>query len=58
MVKNNLCKHVDVSAKQTLIKHFVNDMEVTLKVQSWICLECGTHGADTDIVKQLGMPTV
>jgi len=57
MIKKAVCKHMDISAKNTLVQHFVNDEEITLQVQSWVCRECGDHGAETRIVKQLNEAT-
>jgi len=51
MFKKPVCSHTDISAKNTQVQHFVNDDEITLQVQSWICRECGAHGAETRVVK-------
>ena len=48
---NDCCQLLDLSSKYTLLKHFIGDSEVLLRVQTWICPECGNHGSRTEIVK-------
>jgi hypothetical protein len=44
------CEHLDKASKYTLIKYYVDDREVLLRVQTWLCSECGIHGSKTEIV--------
>ncbi|MBP1764193.1 MAG: hypothetical protein H6Q65_1251 [Firmicutes bacterium] len=52
-MSKQVCKHIDISAKNTLVQHFVNDEKVILQVYSWICQDCGAHGSETRIAEQL-----
>lgn len=52
MNKRVSCEHLELSSKYTVLKYYVDDREVLLRVQSWVCPECGTHGAETEIVNQ------
>ncbi|WP_093691055.1 hypothetical protein [Sporolituus thermophilus] len=46
------CEHLDKASKYTLQKYNFDGREVLLRVQTWVCPECGVHGADTEIVKE------
>jgi hypothetical protein len=50
-MKNNWCEHLDKSCRYTTQKYNLANGEVVLRVQTWICPECGVHGADTEIVE-------
>jgi hypothetical protein len=43
------CEHLDMSSKYTLLTYRFDDREITLRVQTWVCPECGTHGSDTEL---------
>lgn len=47
----NWCEHLEIISKYTLVKHYRNNEEIFLNVQTWLCPECGIHGAKTEIVK-------
>lgn len=49
MTNSNWCEHLEIISKYTLIKHYRKDDEICLKVQTWLCPECGVHGAKTEI---------
>lgn len=51
MTRKNWCEHLDKVSKYTVLKHYAADREVLLKVQTWICPECGSHGAETEVVQ-------
>ena len=48
---NDCCQLLNLSSKYTLLKHFIGDSEVFLRVQTWICPQCGNHGSQTEIIK-------
>ncbi len=50
MKKSVWCEHLDLSSKYTMVKYYVADREVLLRVQTWICAECGVHGSDSELV--------
>jgi hypothetical protein len=43
------CEHLGITSKYTFIKYCFDGKEVVLKVQTWVCPECGVHGAETEI---------
>lgn len=45
------CEHSELTSKYSLVKYRMNDEELVMRVQTWICPECGVHGAHTEIVK-------
>lgn len=49
MTSSYWCEHLEIISKYTFVKHDVNGKEVFLKVQTWLCPECGVHGAKTEI---------
>ena len=49
MTSSYWCEHLEIISKYTFVKHNVNGKEVFLKVQTWLCPECGVHGAKTEI---------
>lgn len=51
-MKSNWCEHDEKTCRYTLMKYNLGGGEIVLRVQSWICPECGVHGADTEIVEQ------
>jgi len=44
------CEHLGITSKYTTLKYRFDNREVVLKVQTWVCPECGVHGAETEIV--------
>lgn len=46
------CEHLDKASKYTLIKYYVGDREVVLRVQTWFCSECGIHGSQTEVINE------
>ncbi|TCL32165.1 hypothetical protein EV210_12423 [Anaerospora hongkongensis] len=46
------CEHLDKASKYTLIKYYVGDKEVVLRVQTWFCSECGIHGSQTEVINE------
>jgi len=50
-MKNNWCEHLDKTSRFIIQKYNLAGGEVLLRVQTWICPECGVHGADTEIVE-------
>ncbi|HAK73590.1 MAG TPA: hypothetical protein DCP36_08310 [Sporomusaceae bacterium] len=46
------CEHLDKASKYTLIKYYVGEREVVLRVQTWFCSECGIHGSRTEIINE------
>jgi hypothetical protein len=50
MKKSRWCEHLDKSSKFTTVRYEVEERQVTLKVQSWLCPHCGVHGAESEIV--------
>ncbi len=45
------CGHSEITSKYTLVKYSLNDQDLLMRVQTWMCPECGMHGADTEIIK-------
>ncbi len=50
-MKNNWCEHPDKTSRYTTLKYNFASGEVLLRVQTWVCPECGVHGADTEIIE-------
>lgn len=50
-MKGNWCEHPDKICRYTTLKFDSAHGDVLLRVQTWMCPECGVHGADTEIVK-------
>ena len=48
MESNTSCKHAEITAKYTWVKHNINGAIVELRVYSWVCDECGEHGSETE----------
>ena len=46
------CEHLAKASKYTLIKYYVGEREVVLRVQTWFCSECGIHGSQTEIINE------
>jgi hypothetical protein len=46
------CEHLGITSKYTTLKYHFDGREVMLRVQTWVCPECGVHGAETEIVAQ------
>lgn len=49
-MKTNWCEHLDKTCRYTTLRYNFDSGEVVLRVQSWVCPECGVHGAETEIV--------
>ena len=49
-MKNNWCEHLDKTCRYTTLRYNFDSGEVVLRIQSWVCPECGVHGAETEIV--------
>jgi len=43
------CEHLSKVSKYSILKYQFEDRVVILRVQTWMCPECGMHGADTEI---------
>ena len=43
------CEHEKMS-RYTLVEYKTAEKTVLLRVQTWLGPECGTHGADTEII--------
>jgi len=43
------CEHLSKVSKYSMLKYQFEDREVILRVQTWMCPECGMHGAETEI---------
>lgn len=52
MINKLWCEHLDKASKYTLIKYYVGEKEVVLRVQTWFCSECGIHGSQTEIINE------
>jgi len=50
-MQTNWCEHLDKTCRYTTLKYNSARGEVLLRVQIWMCQECGVHGADTEIVE-------
>lgn len=45
------CEHLDKRSKYTTVGYEIEGEKLTLKIQTWLCPECGVHGADTEMIK-------
>lgn len=45
------CEHLDKVSKYTVVNYVFDSREITLRVQTWVCPECGVHGAASEIVQ-------
>ena len=46
MQKEKWCEHLEKSSKYSFVTYNFGDHQVVLQVQSWLCPECGSYGAD------------
>lgn len=44
------CEHSEKTCKYTLVHHRNGDEQVVLRVQTWMCPECGTYGSHTEVL--------
>lgn len=51
MKQEQWCEHLDKSSKYTILKYNFDSREVTLRVQTWVCPECGIYGSETELVE-------
>lgn len=51
MTQQNWCEHLDKASRYTVLKYSFDNRDVLLRVQTWVCPECGVHGAQTEIVE-------
>ena len=49
-MKSNWCEHLDKTCRYLTLKYNFDSGEVVLRVQTWVCPECGVHGAETEII--------
>lgn len=45
------CEHEEKNSKYTMVKHNLDDREIVLKVQTWICPICGIYSSDAEVVQ-------
>lgn len=48
------CEHLEKTSKYTLVNYDFEDSRLTLRVQTWVCPECGIHGAHSEIISPAG----
>lgn len=50
MKKQLWCEHSEKISKYVIVDYQFEDNTKELKIQSWLCPECGVHGARTELV--------
>lgn len=50
-MNSNWCEHLEKTSRYTTLKYSFASGDVLLRVQTWMCPECGVHGAATEIVE-------
>lgn len=51
MKRAHWCEHLEKASKYTTIGYDFNDRRLMLRVQTWLCPECGVHGAHSEIIE-------
>jgi len=51
MKRAHWCEHIEKASKYTTVGYNFEDRSLTLRVQTWVCPECGVHGAQSEIVE-------
>lgn len=51
MVRNKWCEHMEKTSKYTVIGYDFDGRRLLLRVQTWLCPECGVHGAHSELVE-------
>ncbi|SFL39407.1 hypothetical protein [Pelosinus propionicus] len=50
MYKQIWCEHVEKIAKYITVEYHFESETKKLRIQSWLCPECGVHGANSEII--------
>ena len=50
MKKQLWCEHSEKISKYVIVDYQFEDNTKELKIQSWLCPECGVHGARTELI--------
>lgn len=50
MKKQLWCEHSEKISKYVIVDYKFDDNTKELKIQSWLCPECGVHGARTELI--------
>lgn len=50
MSHSRWCEHLEKQSKYVFQEYKLPERSVLLRIQTWLCPECGVHGAETEIV--------
>lgn len=50
MKKQLWCEHSEKISKYVIVDYKFEDNTKELKIQSWLCPECGVHGARSELI--------
>ncbi len=50
MKKENWCEHTEKISKYVVLDYDFVNFSKKLRIQSWLCPECGTHGAKSELL--------
>ncbi len=48
-----MCIHADKVTKDSYVSYGLYEKQVILKVQTWYCSACNTHGAQSEIYEEI-----
>lgn len=51
MKRAHWCEHLEKTSKYITVGYDFEDRSLTLRVQTWLCPECGVHGAHSEIIE-------
>lgn len=44
------CEHAEKIAKYIIVEYDFENVKKKLRIQSWLCPECGLHGANSELI--------
>jgi hypothetical protein len=53
MKKEIWCEHTEKVSKYVIVDYEFGNLLKKLRIQSWLCPECGIHGAKSELLDQI-----
>ncbi|MDF2636191.1 MAG: hypothetical protein K0R78_3065 [Pelosinus sp.] len=50
MKKEIWCEHAEKVSKYIIVDYDFSNIQKKLRIQSWLCPECGVHGAKSELI--------
>lgn len=50
MKKEIWCEHAEKVSKYIIVDYDFSNIQRKLRIQSWLCPECGVHGANSELI--------